>query len=161
MIRMGGIEKWASGWNSPDLPGQVFRRHSGLRRALRMKQAQQGDEGFQIVEPPTKGQRIDYIRRSIDVMPREDLLKWLEWNDPQGSYSDADAETEGMEPMEEEEARDLARQIFFDPNQMGPNELAEFADKVREYHPGWEPDWQWLSELDKDKQQAVLREFPR
>ena len=33
--------------------------------------------------------------------PRDTLIRWLEWNDSNGCYSDADCEIEGMDPLNE------------------------------------------------------------
>ena len=40
---------------------------------------------------------------------RRDLIGWLEWNDPNGCYSDADMEAEGLDPLTLEEAREAMR----------------------------------------------------
>ena len=39
---------------------------------------------------------------------RDQLIDWLRWNDPNGAYSDEDADREGQEPLTHEEAADLA-----------------------------------------------------
>lgn len=46
-------------------------------------------------------------RQRLMGWPREDLIAWLRWNDPNGSYTDEDAEAEGMEPLDVESAVDL------------------------------------------------------
>lgn len=46
-------------------------------------------------------------RRRLMTWPREDLIAWLRWNDPNGSYTDEDAEAEDMEPLDVESAVDL------------------------------------------------------
>ena len=38
---------------------------------------------------------------------REAVIAWLQWNDRNGCYTDADCEAEGMEPLTEIEAWDL------------------------------------------------------
>lgn len=39
---------------------------------------------------------------------REDLIKWLMANDPNGCYSDEQSKGEGMQPMTRKEALELA-----------------------------------------------------
>ena len=39
---------------------------------------------------------------------RDQILSWLEWNDPNGAYSDEDAAREGQPPLTHAEAADLA-----------------------------------------------------
>jgi hypothetical protein len=58
-----------------------------------------------------------------DALTREDIAKmskdacvyWLEWNDHNGCYSDADAIAEGFDPLTEESARELLLSIRFAP----------------------------------------------
>lgn len=38
---------------------------------------------------------------------RLDLIRWLTWNDPHGSYTDSDCAAEGMDPLTTSEAWDL------------------------------------------------------
>ena len=40
---------------------------------------------------------------------REEVIKWLQGNDPNGSYSDDDALAEGWNPMTLEQARESMR----------------------------------------------------
>ena len=40
---------------------------------------------------------------------REDLIAWLCWNDPNGTYTDRDSLAEGMRAMTLEEARSIMR----------------------------------------------------
>ena len=44
---------------------------------------------------------------TVDTADRESLIAWLEWNDPQGCYSDADCEAEGLVPLTLAELRAL------------------------------------------------------
>jgi hypothetical protein len=56
---MPRIEKWASGWNSPELPGQVFASREKLTQAM-------GDEAS-----PNAGQQVDagLILRKLKSLP--------------------------------------------------------------------------------------------
>ena len=38
---------------------------------------------------------------------REDLIRWLAWNDRNGCYTDSDCSAEGMDPLTTREAWDL------------------------------------------------------
>jgi hypothetical protein len=40
-------------------------------------------------------------------MSRETLIKVLEWNDPNGIYSDEDSESEGLSPISKKEAIEI------------------------------------------------------
>lgn len=40
---------------------------------------------------------------------REALLRWLAWNDPNGTYADADCAAEDLDPLTLEEAWDAVR----------------------------------------------------
>lgn len=46
-------------------------------------------------------------RQRLMGWSREDLIAWLRWNDPNGSYTDEDAATEDMDPLEVEDAVDI------------------------------------------------------
>jgi hypothetical protein len=50
---------------------------------------------------------LESERRRLMTWPREDLIAWLRWNDPNGSYTDEDAAAEDMEPLDVESAVDL------------------------------------------------------
>ena len=76
----------------------------------------------------------DPTRRSINHDPREqrdllergtrrDLIGWLEWNDPNGDYSDADMEAEGLDPLTLEEAREIMRRQLLENAE--PGEFSE------------------------------------
>lgn len=41
---------------------------------------------------------------------REMVIHWLEWNDPNGVYSDADSIAEGLAPLTLEQARKLMKE---------------------------------------------------
>jgi hypothetical protein len=45
---------------------------------------------------------------------REDLIRWLAWNDPDGAYSDRDARAEGWDPLTLEQARQMVDQAAAD-----------------------------------------------
>jgi len=40
---------------------------------------------------------------------REDIIRWLKWNDPNGVWSDEDSESEGYGPISLEDAREAMR----------------------------------------------------
>lgn len=72
----------------------------------------------------------DPTRRSINADPREqrdllergtrrDLIGWLEWNDPNGCYSDADCEAEGMDPLELDTLREIMRRQLLENSEGG------------------------------------------
>ena len=41
----------------------------------------------------------------INSMTREQAIKWLCWNDPNGIYTDEDSEAEGLQPITLQEAK--------------------------------------------------------
>lgn len=43
---------------------------------------------------------LENERRRLMGWPREDLIAWLRWNDPNGSFTDEDAEAEGWKPLD-------------------------------------------------------------
>jgi len=45
-------------------------------------------------------------------MSRETLIKVLEWNDPNGIYSDEDSEDEGLSPITKKEAIEIIIKQF-------------------------------------------------
>jgi hypothetical protein len=45
-------------------------------------------------------------------MSRETLIKVLEWNDPNGIYSDEDSEAEGLSPITKKEAIEIIIKQF-------------------------------------------------
>ena len=45
-------------------------------------------------------------------MSRETLIKVLEWNDPNGIYSDEDSESEGLSPITKKEATEIIIRQF-------------------------------------------------
>lgn len=47
-------------------------------------------------------------------MTRDECIQWLAWNDPNGTYSDADAIAEGLAPLTESQARELVRKQLSD-----------------------------------------------
>lgn len=40
---------------------------------------------------------------------REQIIAWLVWNDPNGTYTDRDSESDGMGPLTLSEARRIMR----------------------------------------------------
>lgn len=46
-------------------------------------------------------------RQRLMGWPREDLIDWLRWADPNGSFTDEDAEAEGWEPLDVKGAVDI------------------------------------------------------
>jgi hypothetical protein len=54
----------------------------------------------------------DGVRFSVGTAPREALIALLQWNDPNGCYSDHDSEVEFGAPCETEFLRACARELF-------------------------------------------------
>jgi hypothetical protein len=52
---------------------------------------------------------FDASKTNLNSLSRESLIKWLQWNDPNGVYSDADSIDEGMEPLTKDEAIELIK----------------------------------------------------
>lgn len=52
------------------------------------------------------------VARQQDILAkgtREQIIAWLEWNDPNGVYSDEASAAEGLDPIPLEQARDYMR----------------------------------------------------
>jgi len=57
----------------------------------------------------------DLTKEEVLKMNRKSLIKVLEWNDPNGIYSDDDSRAEGYPPITEEEAIEIiCRQFEFE-----------------------------------------------
>ena len=52
---------------------------------------------------------------------REQVIRWLQWNDKNGIYSDEESENEGLEPLSDYEARELMRGFVEGPVIPRPN----------------------------------------
>lgn len=48
----------------------------------------------------------------VDLNDRDSLIAWMAWNDRNGCFTDADCESEGMEPFKLADARELFLQIL-------------------------------------------------
>lgn len=53
---------------------------------------------------------LEAQRQRLMGWSRDDLIAWLRWNDPNGSYTDKDAEAEGIDPLDVEGAVDIVMQ---------------------------------------------------
>jgi len=51
----------------------------------------------------TKAVKQDILKNGT----REQVIEWLEWNDPNGVYSDSDSIAEGFDPLTLETAREI------------------------------------------------------
>jgi len=51
-------------------------------------------------------------KEEVFKMNRETLIEVLEWNDPNGIYSDEDSEAEGLDPITKEEAIEIIIRQF-------------------------------------------------
>lgn len=47
---------------------------------------------------------LTQAKKVIEARSRESLLRWLQWNDPNGSYTDALVAHEDYDPLTKEEA---------------------------------------------------------
>ena len=54
----------------------------------------------------------DLTKEEVLKMNRKSLIKVLEWNDPNGIYSDDDSRAEGYPPITEEEAIEIICRQF-------------------------------------------------
>jgi len=54
----------------------------------------------------------DLTKEEVLKMDRKSLIKVLEWNDPNGIYSDDDSRAEGYPPITEEEAIEIICRQF-------------------------------------------------
>lgn len=60
-------------------------------------------------KPPLQFHDPDYQRQLLREGTREQLLAWLRWNDPNGSYADQDLQADDQPPLTLDEARALVR----------------------------------------------------
>lgn len=49
---------------------------------------------------------------TVDLGDRDSIIRWLQWNDRNGSYADEQAINEGLEPLTLIEAQDQFLEIF-------------------------------------------------
>jgi hypothetical protein len=50
--------------------------------------------------------------RLVETGTREEIIAWLEWNDPNGVWNDKDSEAEGWQPITLEGARSAMRKAL-------------------------------------------------
>jgi len=79
--------------------------------------------------------RLKRIRENIDRADRVTLLEWMKWNDPNSIYSDADQVAEGRSPLTDDEVRQAAGKMFFDPDNMSPDEAERYQTQIEIYFP--------------------------
>ncbi len=60
-------------------------------------------------KPPLQFHDPNYQQRLLCDGTREQLIAWLRWNDPNGSYTDRDLLAENRPPLSLDEARSLLR----------------------------------------------------
>ena len=60
-------------------------------------------------KPPLQFHDPDYQRQLLREGTREQLIAWLRWNDPNGSYTDRDLQAEDQSPLTLDKARSLMR----------------------------------------------------
>jgi hypothetical protein len=61
------------------------------------------------MKEPAIYQQRDYHVVLLSHGTREQIIQWLVWNDPNGTYTDRDSEADEMEPITIEEARRIMR----------------------------------------------------
>lgn len=61
------------------------------------------------MKPPLENHQADLQRTLLDHGTREQIIAWLCWNDPNGTYTDRDSLAEGMRTIVLEEARQIMR----------------------------------------------------
>jgi hypothetical protein len=71
-----------------------------------------------------------YQLRLLQEGTREQIIEWLQWNDPNGCYSDHDAEAECGGPLTLEQAKKIMREQIstLTIDYAIPDELASFID---------------------------------
>lgn len=67
---------------------------------------------YEFHEPHAFTRVMDGRHFNVEEAPREVLIAMLEWNDPNGCYSDADSTLEFGNPATIEELRACAREIW-------------------------------------------------
>ena len=60
-------------------------------------------------KPPLQFHDPDYQRTLLRDGTREQLISWLRWNDPNGSYTDCDLQADDQPPLTLDKARSLVR----------------------------------------------------
>lgn len=67
----------------------------------------------------------EYVCGLLRDGTREDLIRWLQWNDPNGIYSDRDAQAEGMDVLTYAQARGLVEEAMREMQAGDPASLTE------------------------------------
>jgi hypothetical protein len=57
------------------------------------------------MKPPLLFHSLRYQKQLLATGTREQVIQWLNWNDPNGIYTDAGSEAEGYPPITLEQAR--------------------------------------------------------
>lgn len=83
-----------------------------MRAAFELGGARCGPEGGAVVSGGSERDHPYQRTRVEEVagMGRGQLIAWLEWCDPNGCYSDAQCEVEGLEPLTDGQLRELVGQ---------------------------------------------------
>ncbi len=68
------------------------------------------------------GLDLEGVRARLMTWPREKLIGWLQWNDPNGIWTDKDMEANDMDPMSVEEAVDQIM-AFVEDNGETPEDM--------------------------------------
>ncbi len=64
------------------------------------------------MKEPHEYHTLSYQQRILAEGTRAQIIDWLRWNDPNGTYADDDSDAEGDEPLTLEGARSImAEQI--------------------------------------------------
>lgn len=79
-------------------------------------------------------------RARLIKWPRDDLMAWLRWNDPNGSFTDEDAEAEDMEPLDVKGAVDIIMQ-HVEENLETPEEMSAAASRQAYRQPATPLAW--------------------
>lgn len=58
------------------------------------------------------GNRYGASMPNVDLGDRDSIIRWLQWNDRNGCYSDEEAINEGLEPLTLREAQDAFLDIL-------------------------------------------------
>lgn len=77
-------------------------------------------------------------RQRLMKWPREELIAWLRWNDPNGSYTDEDAEAEGWDPLDVEGSVDIIMK-HVEENLETPEEMRASSARQAYRRPWDEP----------------------
>lgn len=57
------------------------------------------------------------LEKELSLWSREKMINWLEWNDPNGIWTDEDAKAEGYKPFTQQDAKDYLIQILSQDSQ--------------------------------------------